>query len=245
MMRIKAAMVEAARQPAERTGTALESMSDILDLVIVLGDFYGAAAASAHELSAAPDPDGNLYMADMYRQVINEGVVLPPTLRKCFDLTEGNNRGRIYRVVPEAFRHRRTPDLGKATTGELVALLEHANCWHHTTAARLLYERQDPAAVGPLVKMAAESAEPLGRMHAMYALDGLDKQVLRLEREIAALPQELERARGQVTQLTTEIEDAVNELLNLNWVEVVNSRKGVSFDGSCRIPPLMKPDLPL
>ena len=118
-------------------------------------------------------PNGNMYIADMYRQVINEGVVLPPTLRRCFDLTEGRDRGRIFRVVPEKFQQPVTPDLSKASTAELVALLEHANAWHFTTAARLLYERQDPAAIEPLKKLAAESSSPLGRMHAMYALDGL------------------------------------------------------------------------
>ena len=118
-------------------------------------------------------PDGNLYMADMYRQVINEGVVLPPALRKCFDLTEGSTMGRIYRIVPEDFRQPEIPDLGKATTPQLVALLEHANAWHYTTAARLLCQRQDVAAVAPLAKMASASPFPLGRLHAMWALDGL------------------------------------------------------------------------
>ena len=117
-------------------------------------------------------PDGNLYIADMYRQVINEGVVLPPALRKSFDLTEGSSHGRIYRVVPDGFKQPTIPDLGKATTTELVSLLEHPNAWHHVTAARLLYQRQDKAAIRPLVKLAAESRSPLGRLHAMYALDG-------------------------------------------------------------------------
>ena len=118
-------------------------------------------------------PDGNLYMADMYRQVINEAVVLPPALRKCFDLTEGSTMGRIYRIVPDGFRQPEIPDLGKATTEQLVALLEHANAWHYTTAARLLFQRQDAAAVHPLVKMASASSSPLGRLHAIWALDGL------------------------------------------------------------------------
>jgi putative heme-binding domain-containing protein len=118
-------------------------------------------------------PDGNLYVADMYRQVINEGVVLPPALRKCFDLTEGCDRGRIYRVVPDTFRQPEIPDLGKAGIGELVSLLDHPNCWHYTTAARLLYERQDPAAIDPLVKLATQSSSPASRMRALYALDGL------------------------------------------------------------------------
>jgi len=37
-----------------------------------------------------------------------------------------------------------------------------------------LYERQDRGAIGPLVELAAESASPLGRMHAMYVLAGLE-----------------------------------------------------------------------
>ena len=118
-------------------------------------------------------PDGNLYMADMYRQVINEAVVLPPALRKCFDLTQGSTMGRIYRIVPEDFRQPTIPDLGKASTAELVALLEHANAWHYATAARLLHQRQDATAVGPLLRMASASASPLGRLHAIWALRGL------------------------------------------------------------------------
>ncbi len=118
-------------------------------------------------------PDGNLYMADMYRQVINEGVVLPPTLRKCFDLTQGSTMGRIYRIVPDDFRQPKIPDLGRATTPQLVALLEHPNAWHYTTAARLLFQRQDPAALDPLTKMSTASPSPLGRLHAIWNLDSL------------------------------------------------------------------------
>jgi hypothetical protein len=54
--------VDAVRQPAEKSGPALESMSGILDLVIVLGDFYAEAAKSVDDLSAPPEADGNLYI---------------------------------------------------------------------------------------------------------------------------------------------------------------------------------------
>ena len=42
------------------------------------------------------------------------------------------------------------PRLGKASTGELVKLLAHTNGWRRDTASRLLYQRQDKAAVAPL-----------------------------------------------------------------------------------------------
>src|SRR5690349_4509735 len=51
--------------------------------------------------------------------------------------------------------------------------LEHANGWHRDTAARLLYQRQDKVALPLLEKLAAASQQPLGRMHALYALQGL------------------------------------------------------------------------
>jgi len=122
----------------------------------------------------AQAPDGTLYLADMYRELFEHPDAVPPSVKKHLDLTAGSDRGRIYRIVPEDFRQPKPVRLGAASTGELVALLAHDNGWHRTTAARLLYERQDRGAIGPLVELAAESASPLGRMHAMYVLAGLE-----------------------------------------------------------------------
>ncbi|HMC65396.1 MAG TPA: c-type cytochrome, partial [Gemmataceae bacterium] len=83
------------------------------------------------------------------------------------------DKGRIYRIVPDGFKPRKPPKLGAATTEELVALLKHPNGWHRDTASRLLYQRQDRAAIAPLRKLVTESKSPLGRLHALYALDGL------------------------------------------------------------------------
>jgi hypothetical protein len=54
--------IDAVRLPAEKSGPALDAMSEILALVVALGDFYGAASTSIQDLSAAPDADGNLYI---------------------------------------------------------------------------------------------------------------------------------------------------------------------------------------
>jgi putative membrane-bound dehydrogenase-like protein len=118
-------------------------------------------------------PDGSLYILDMYREVIEHPASLPPIIKQHLDLTSGRDRGRIYRVVPEKFSQPPLPKLTKATAPVLVALLQHPNAWHRETAARLIYERQDQAAIGPLVKLASESELPLARLHALYALDGL------------------------------------------------------------------------
>jgi putative membrane-bound dehydrogenase-like protein len=121
----------------------------------------------------ANGPDGCLYVVDMYRELIEGASFLPPQLLKFVDVAGGIDRGRIWRVVPDGFVRPKPPQLGKATTAELVALLDHPNGWHRDTAARLLYERQDKSAVPALRVLAAESKSPLARMHALHAIRGL------------------------------------------------------------------------
>jgi putative membrane-bound dehydrogenase-like protein len=117
-------------------------------------------------------PDGTLYVADMYREII-EALGIPDEIRKHLDMYAGNDMGRIYRIVPEGFKQPPLPRLSSASLEELVATLEHANGWHRDTAARLLYERNDRAAVPFLAKLLTDSKSSVGRLHALYALEGL------------------------------------------------------------------------
>src|SRR5437879_13811551 len=98
---------------------------------------------------------------------------MPESIKKHLHLNSGNDRGRIYRIVPDNFQQPMLPRLSTATTKELVALLEHPNGWHRDTAARLLRERQDKSAAPLLEQLLEHSSSQLARMHALYALDGL------------------------------------------------------------------------
>ena len=151
----------------------------------------------------AVGPDGNLYMADMYREVYEFPGAVPPSAKKHIDLTTGNDRGRIYRIAREGFKPSKPPRLSGMSTAALVKLLEHPNSWHRRTASRLLYERQDRAATEPLVKLAAESSEPLGRMHAMYALDGQNE--LSAEVVLGRLEDEHPRVREHAVRLAEKV----------------------------------------
>ena len=119
-------------------------------------------------------PDGSLYVLDMYRALIEGAAFLPPEFLDVLDVLGGNDRGRIYRIVPGDYVHRPTPKLAGASVDQLVALLEHPNGWHRDTASRLIYERQDPAAAAGLRRLARESDSPVGRMTAMHSLNGLN-----------------------------------------------------------------------
>ena len=119
-------------------------------------------------------PDGTLYVIDMYREIVEHPWSLPENIKKFLDLNSGSNRGRIYRIVPDGFKPPQHPRLDHATTRELVAALKNPNGWHRDTASRLLYERQDPAAVSFLEKLLEKPQSPLARVHALHALDGLN-----------------------------------------------------------------------
>jgi putative membrane-bound dehydrogenase-like protein len=117
-------------------------------------------------------PDGTLYVLDMSREVI-ESIHIAGDVVKHLDLTNGRDKGRIYRLTPPGFKVPPQPRLGTATSAELVGYLEHPGGWWRDTAARLIFERQDRAAVEPLRRRLAESPSPLGRMHILWSLDGL------------------------------------------------------------------------
>jgi len=128
-------------------------------------------------------PDGALYIADMYREVIEHPWSLPEPIKKHLDLNSGNDRGRIYRVVQENFKQRPRPHLGRLSSIELAQMLEHPNGWHRDTAARLLYQRQDSAAIPALDRLISDwvrspshrTPTPLARVHGLYALAGMNK----------------------------------------------------------------------
>ncbi|MBU6401637.1 MAG: hypothetical protein KGS61_15075, partial [Verrucomicrobia bacterium] len=118
-------------------------------------------------------PDGTLYVIDMYREIIEHPWSLPESIKQHLDLRSGRERGRIYRIVPDGFRQPKPPRWGRATTAQLVKALASPNGWTRDTAARLIYERQDATAVPKLKWLLRSSPSALGRLQALYALDGL------------------------------------------------------------------------
>ena len=118
-------------------------------------------------------PDGTLYVLDMSREVI-ESIHIANDVVAHLDLTNGRDKGRIYRLAPPDFEVPPPPRLGQASTPELVTYLDHPGGWWRDTASRLIFERQDRMAVEPLRRRLAKSASDVGRMHVLWALEGLD-----------------------------------------------------------------------
>ena len=128
-------------------------------------------------------PDGCLHVCDMYREVIEHPWSIPDEIKKHLDLNSGNDRGRIYRLVPDDqnFARRSSVDLSQATLPQLVETLAHPNGWHRDTASRLLYERADPAALPLIETYFGRPESSLARLHALnllHALGGLSERRL-------------------------------------------------------------------
>src|SRR5262249_19135842 len=74
-------------------------------------------------------PDGALYIADMYRLVIEHPEWIPEDVKHHLDLRAGADKGRIYRVYPEGAQLRVVPRLDQLDTAALVAALDSPNGW--------------------------------------------------------------------------------------------------------------------
>ncbi len=135
-------------------------------------------------------PDGALYVADMARGVIQHRLFVTSWLRAQAlerKLEAPIERGRIWRVV--AGERRKSSDLGAVSWTELGDALDSGNRWTRKTAQRLFVE-EAPLAPGVIEAQALEvlrerargASTELGRLHALWALDGLGESQPELAR---------------------------------------------------------------
>lgn len=133
-------------------------------------------------------PDGALYVADMYRLVIEHPEWIPAEIQKQYDLRAGADKGRIYRVYPIKAKLRPIPNMANMSDAELCATLESQNGWQRDTAQRLLIERGHTNVIKMLetqfiksqqaeywnsLTQAVGKAPTRGRIHTLYTLHRL------------------------------------------------------------------------
>ena len=122
-------------------------------------------------------PDGALYVVDLYRGLLQHHLSLSHYLRKQAlerNLAHPQHLGRIYRVVPADRPAPRASRLPALTPAQWVERLAHPNSWWRETAQRILVERRDADVLPALRRMALTGEQPLGRMHALWTLEGVD-----------------------------------------------------------------------
>jgi putative membrane-bound dehydrogenase-like protein len=118
-------------------------------------------------------PDGALWVADMYRAVIEHPEYIPKDWQKRLDLRAGDTMGRIYRVYPVGRKPRPIPRLDKLDAAGLVAALDNPSGAARDMVQQLLVARQNRASAPLLKKAAGDSPRATARLQALCALDGL------------------------------------------------------------------------
>ncbi len=124
-------------------------------------------------------PDGTLWMVDMYFGMLQHKVYMTSYLRKQY-LSRGLDKtppstGRIYRIRYAKNKASPVPRMDGLTAARLVKFLSHPNGLHRDTAQRLIVESKDASVLSSLVKLASDSSKPLGQIHALWAIDGLNQ----------------------------------------------------------------------
>jgi putative membrane-bound dehydrogenase-like protein len=138
-------------------------------------DFLASDDEWFRPVNLATGPDGALYVADMYRYMVEHPEWLPPVGQnelKPF-LRTGHDRGRIWRIVKKGQPLRPVARLDKLSGPELAAALDSANGWQRDMAHQLILWRKGAAAAPKLEELVTRSENPLARLHALCALDGL------------------------------------------------------------------------
>ncbi len=147
-------------------------------------------------------PDGALYLADFYRAVLEHPEWIAPETQSRLQLRAGDDRGRLYRIVPDGVRLRPVPNLERLNGAALVAAMESPNGWQRDTVQRLLVERGDTASdTAPAIRrLALTSASPKVRVQALATLGLLHHATPDLL--VAALHDLHPRVRIQALQLS-------------------------------------------
>ena len=143
-------------------------------------EFMRSKDINFRPLGAETAPDGTMFFIDMHRGIIQQGnwTRKGSYLRGVIDkwgIDKNVGKGRIYRLVHKDHKPGPKPNMLEDSTADLVAHLSHPNGWWRDSAQKLIILRKDGKSVTPaLEKLAREGKSALGRVHALWTLEGLE-----------------------------------------------------------------------
>ncbi len=141
-------------------------------------EFIASTDERFRPVNLTTGPDGALYICDMYHGIIQHRVSVSKYLEdqvRARGLDKPTGLGRIWRVVPEGVKRPASPAMSKETPTQWVTHLSHPNAWWRETAQRLLVARDDATVVPQLEALATTGKAALGRFHALWTLEGMQK----------------------------------------------------------------------
>lgn len=140
-------------------------------------EFLASTDPWARPVRVVTGPDGALWIADMYRLVIEHPAWIPEEWQRRIDLRAGHEKGRIYRVFPRGKRPSPWPKLAAAKREELVASLASSVGPLRDMAQRLLIERRDDGALSALEDLGFQTPDPRVRVQSLAVRAALGAQI--------------------------------------------------------------------
>ena len=168
-------------------------------------------------------PDGALYVIDLYRGIIQHRISLTTYLREQIvkrGLDKPLALGRVWRIAPEGAAVAPAKKLSAMTPAELVAELASGNSWRRETAQRLLVEAAPDATIdAALVALAKSSAAPMGRVHALWALEG--RGAVKAEAVLAGMAHDDPRVRAAAIRVSEALMASPDrDVIVARWTEL-------------------------
>ena len=139
-------------------------------------DFMASTDERFRPVNFSTGPDGALYVVDMYRGIVEHHSLISAYLReeiKSHQLEGPYEYGRIYRVVPIDKPAPRIAQIPRLTSAQWVEHLGDANAWWRETAQQQLVQHHAAAVVPAIRRLATSSPSALGRVQAMWTLEGV------------------------------------------------------------------------
>ena len=152
--------------------------SFIASRVLEHQEFLASTDAWFRPVNMYIGPDGALYVVDYYREIIEHPEWMSKAAIESGKLYNGRDKGRIYRIsATDAAPASWTSHLNVNDSSDiqLVEKLSSPNIWWRRNAQRLLIDRNHEMIVPDLVKMAQNTQSSLGRLHALWTLEGMNK----------------------------------------------------------------------
>ena len=170
-------------------------------------------------------PDGAMYVADLYRLVIEHPEWIDDTLEKEMiadgRLRAGHDKGRIYKIFPDSVKLHKPAHLAGKGPEELAKLMDSPNGWQRDTAHMMLtwLDKQEQKKAVSNLHQVLNSEFPAARAQALSALNDLDSlwpkaMQLGLEDKHPGVRRNALRVGGDLLNQSAELGQMVVSLLD-------------------------------
>ena len=154
----------------------LERDGILLNIRRIAGEAQSEFIASEdiwfHPIHLSIGPNGGIYIADFYREIIEDYSAIPRYLQQQYGLDDGKDHGRVWRLVHNDMPKPQSPNMSKLSNDALTREVVSPRFWRRQTARRLLLERAGHADDRP-ARITLPANGTTAAINALYTLDGL------------------------------------------------------------------------